>query len=225
MAPLDIKDIQEWLLAQKCMAGDLESHKELRKRIPRVLRAKLFQWGATQTEADDIAADLSSDCVATLRDGASLLRKYDGKGALDGWLLKTAFHRFLTLRRTQKFEMRFNSDGTHRSATLEIVPLLERRPPEEVLVNIIRTSLSKAFSLCSAEERLMLRLVYCEGVTQRELGRMWAWHECKVSRRLSKALDRIKSETLRDITLADPSVRITWEDFLELGDTVRLQLV
>lgn len=71
----------------------------------------------------------------------------------------------------------------------------------------------------------MLRLLYCEGVTQRELGKMWRWPECKVSRRLSRAVDWIKSETLRQIALEDPSVSIIWEDFLALGDTLRLDLV
>jgi RNA polymerase sigma factor (sigma-70 family) len=185
----------------------------------------LHQRAATQTEADDIAADLASDCVSTLRGSGSLLRKYDGKGALDGWLRKTALNRFLTLRRIRKFEMRFMFSETRRYFTLETLNILENESPEKALLSLIRTSLLKALSTCSAEERLMLRLVYCEGVTQRELGQMWEWRECKMSRRLSRALDRIKSETLRQIGLKDPSVRITWNDFLRLADELRLQLV
>jgi RNA polymerase sigma factor (sigma-70 family) len=225
MKRLEIKDAQGWLLVQKCLEGDSHCHQELRKRITQILRPKLLRRGASQTEAEDIIADLTSDCVATLGGGGSLLRKYSGKGSLDGWLLKSALHRFLTLRRTQKFDARCHCNGTQRNGTFEVVASPGTEQPDEALDHLIRKSLLNAFAACSAEERIMLRLVHCEGVTQRELSRMWGWHECKISRRLARAIERIKSETLSQVALAEPTIKITWEDLLRLCDTLQIRLL
>jgi len=224
MTPLEIRDAQGWVLAQRCLEGDSQSYQQLRNRMTQILRPKLLHRGANPTEAEDIIADLSSDCVGTMGGGGSLLRKYDGNGSLDGWLLKTAVHRFLTLRRTQKFKINFHSNGSHPDAVFDLVVSPQIEQLDHALLNLIRTSLSNALTARSAEERTMLRLVHCEGVTQRELSRMWGWHESKISRRLARAMNRIKSETLRQIALAEPTLKITWEDLLGLCDTLRTQL-
>jgi RNA polymerase sigma factor (sigma-70 family) len=159
-----------------------------------------------------------------MRGDGSLLCKYDGKGSLDGWLLKTAVHRFLTLRRTQEFQARCSSNSTHCNGISDVPASRQTEPSDEALVNLIRTSLLHALSACSAQEKIMLRLLYCQGVTQRELSRMWGWHESKISRRLARAMNQIKSETLRQVASADPTLKITWEDFLDLCDTLRIEL-
>jgi hypothetical protein len=60
----------------------------------------------------------------------------------------------------------------------------------------------------------MLKLVYEEGLTQRELCRMWGWHESKVSRELDQAMGAIREATLRSVARRDPWLKVEWDDFL-----------
>jgi hypothetical protein len=66
---------------------------------------------------------------------------------------------------------------------------------------------------------LMLRLVYLNTLTQREVGRMWGWHESKVSRCLTQAMTDIQATTLSEIKRRDPWLDLAWEDFVELCES------
>jgi len=68
----------------------------------------------------------------------------------------------------------------------------------------------------------MLRLVYLHDVTQREVGRMWGWHESKVSRCLAQAMAEIEARTQERIRETDPWMELTWEDFLDLCEAHRI---
>ena len=80
----------------------------------------------------------------------------------------------------------------------------------------MKTALTAAMAKCPSQSFVMLRLVYLNGLSQREVAQLWGCHESKVSRALDSALELIASETLRSVKEADPWLEVGWDDFLEL---------
>jgi hypothetical protein len=61
-----------------------------------------------------------------------------------------------------------------------------------------------------------LRLVYLEGITQRELSGIFEMDESKISRQLRSSIEQVGERTLGVVNQQDPLLTLTWEDFLEL---------
>ena len=61
----------------------------------------------------------------------------------------------------------------------------------------------------------MLKLVHLHQLNQREIARMWGWHESKVSRALEVAREHRARHPV-GIEAGDPWLELRWEDFLEL---------
>jgi hypothetical protein len=55
-----------------------------------------------------------------------------------------------------------------------------------------------------------------EGLTQREIARMWQFHESRVSRKLDQAMQGIKMGTMAKVKELDPFLSLEWNDFLEM---------
>ena len=49
--------------------------------------------------------------------------------------------------------------------------------------------------------------------------RMVGWSEAKVSRTLSKAMDQIRAETLKEVKQREPMLTLTWQDFQDLCES------
>jgi hypothetical protein len=96
------------------------------------------------------------------------------------------------------------------------LPGVVRAQAEGLLMDLLSRCVMKAFSETDPEILLMLRLVHIHGVTQREIGRMWRWHESKVSRSLDHAGKMIKKRVLAEVKKTDPWLRLAWEDFSDL---------
>ncbi len=175
-----------------------------------------LRGGASRTEAEDLVADLWADCFTTAASDRSLLGKYQGRSSLESWLMTVAMHRLVDLKRRQMFrgelpaldssaESFFNGSDNPRPAS-----------SEETLLDLLREAVRQAFSKTSADEMLLLKLVHFHRLTQREVGRMWGWHESKVSRTLETARDAIARNVLSALKQSDPWLELRWEDFLEL---------
>ena len=95
-------------------------------------------------------------------------------------------------------------------------PQPESVPREESLLKLLRAAIRNAFAKRDSESVLMLKLVHVHQLTQREVARMWGWHESKVSRALEVARASIARDILLELKRADPWLELRWEDFLEL---------
>lgn len=211
----------ERLVAQKCRQGNAEALAELREKNHSVLTNILLSRGASQTEADDLLADLWTDCVPGNDDRPSLLEKFSGKCSLRSWLATVVTRRWIDLKRKLSRRATVNQTSLDPSEedALARLPALEAEASENALVNMLRESLRAAFAVCPPESMVLLRLVYLHGLTQREIVRMLHWHESKVSRTLSEAMNRIEGATLQNIKRLDPMLELTWQDFLDLCET------
>jgi len=221
MSPLFNQPDEESSQIQKCLNGDAEAIAGLRNKHQPALTNILVGRGANRTEAEDLLADLWADCIFKSEDRPSLLEKFSHKCALQSWLSTVALRRLIDLKRRQKFrgEPVKQSELDSRTDFFERVPSTSSPTPESALIDMLRTSLQGALESCGAEALLILRLVYLHGVTQREVGRMFGWHESKVSRAGATAMKHIQTATLGQIQKKDPWLQLSWEDFLALCET------
>ena len=96
---------QDLTFAQSVLNANSTAATELRSRYHGRLVAVLCARGASATEAEDLVADLWSDCFAAPPNRKTLLSKYQGRCALESWLLTVATHRLIDLKRRQSFRV------------------------------------------------------------------------------------------------------------------------
>ena len=218
---------EDRLKLKECLEDDTDALTILRNKYQHFLKTVLMVRGASEIEAEDLLADLWGDCVAGADDTASLLEKYSGRCPLKNWLTTVATNRLFDLKR--KLRVRGaasyeDDEGGRNDSSLRsliLAPLIR----EGVLVGLLRESLQHALDRCSASALLMLRLVYLHGLTLREVGRMWGWHESKVSRCLTQAMSEIQANTLKLIKQTDPWMELIWQDFLDLCETHQIGFI
>ena len=99
------------------------------------------------------------------------------------------------------------------------MPAFPAPAKEPALVGMLRESLQEAFARCPADAMVCLRLVYLHGLTQREVMKLLAWSEAKVSRFLSHAMAQIEKVTMAELKKRDPLLVLTWQDFIDLCET------
>src|SRR5437762_13056439 len=96
---------QDLAFVQRVLAGEASAASELRSRYHGKLVGVLRARGANQTEAEDLVADLWTDCFAPRGNRQILLTKYQGRCALESWLLTVATNRLVDLKRRQSFRV------------------------------------------------------------------------------------------------------------------------
>jgi RNA polymerase sigma factor (sigma-70 family) len=202
--------------AQSVVSANSAAAAELRSRYQSRMVAVLCARGASATEAEDLVADLWSDCFAAPANRQTLLSKYQGRCALESWLLTVATHRLIDLKRRQSFRVEVTTADRSSDDFFDRRPQPESVPREESLLKLLRGAIQNAFSRRDSESVLMLKLVHLHQLTQREVARMWGWHESKVSRAIEVARESIARDILLELKRIDPWLELRWEDFLEL---------
>jgi RNA polymerase sigma factor (sigma-70 family) len=208
---------QDLQLIYQALAGNENAGRDLQARYSAQLKATLCKRGASITEADDLVADLWADCFGS--SGEPLLLKYEGRCPLSSWLITVVTHKLIDRKRLETLHRKLLRDksGDSQSNDLEVIGNLPACQPDNDLIGLLRRAVMNAFAAESPEKVLILRLVHVYEVTQREVGRIWNWHESKVSRTLESARVRIRTAVLADLHLKDPPLELEWEDFLLLA--------
>jgi RNA polymerase sigma factor (sigma-70 family) len=202
---------------KEVLDGDENAARALRARYDAQLMATLCKRGASRTEAEDLLADLWADCFGS--SGKPILQKYQGRCPLSAWLNTVATNRLIDFKRREAFrrELLRDESGNNQTNDFEGIGDFPARQPDSALVGLLRRPVVNAFAAESLEMLLMIRLVHIYEVTQREIGRIWNWHESKVSRALESARVRIRTAVLAELCRADPWLTLEWGDFLELA--------
>ena len=78
------------VFVREVLTGDDQAATDLRNKYHAKLIAMLCARGASMTEAEDLIADLWSDCFGGRRPHCSPLSKYAGRCALESWLVTVA---------------------------------------------------------------------------------------------------------------------------------------
>jgi RNA polymerase sigma factor (sigma-70 family) len=208
---------QDLDFVQRVLAIEPSAAKELRSRYHGKLVGVLRARGANQTEAEDLVADLWTDCFAARENRPTLLNKYQGRCALESWLLTVATHRLVDLKRRQSFRVEVpgsTADSPDDFFDRRAQP--EKPTSEKPLLNLLRQAIQTAFAKQEPEAVLMMKLVHLHQISQRELARMWGWHESKISRTLDVTRQNVARIILAELKKVDPWLELRWDDFVEL---------
>jgi RNA polymerase sigma factor (sigma-70 family) len=211
---------QDQALVLACMRGEDRPMRDLQERLHKRLMGQLVNRGASETEAADLLADLWAECVVGREGRPPLFEKYHGKCALYTWLVTVATHRLVDLKRRQRFqgELPVSRDNEEDGPDFDRLPGHSGRVDgdDAALRELMRGALRKALVEVEAEAFTLLQLVYMHGVMQREVARVFGWHESKVSRTLDAAMEAIAARTMREIKAIDPWLELSWQDFVEM---------
>ena len=208
---------QDLAFVQRVLASEAPAASELRSRYHGKLVGVLRARGASQTEAEDLVADLWTDCFAPRGNRQTLLTKYQGRCALESWLLTVATNRLVDLKRRQSFRVDVSSSTSDSPEDFfDRRPQPEKPTSEKPLLNLLHGAIQRAFAKQDEDAVLMLKLVHLHQLTQREISRMWGWHESKVSRTLEVTRQSVAKIILVELKKVDPWLELRWEDFVEL---------
>ena len=205
-------------LVERALAGDEAAICELRDQHGGHLKARLLRRGASETDAQEILADLWSDCVM----GKFRRWQPQAGSSLIGWLSSVATNRLIDHFRRQKFHADpghddgGGEDAFSQARARDGASVKGASPCDAELSRLLRSALACALQRCDQTGLLMLKLVHLQGLTGREIARMWGWHESKVSRTVSGAEEQIREFTLAEIRRREPTLELVWEDLLEL---------
>jgi RNA polymerase sigma factor (sigma-70 family) len=219
MNPVRARFVEDLALVEECLAGRESAWASLRERLHSILRSALIRRGASESEADDLLADFWADTI--LKSGQrGILERFDGSYSLKNWFASIVTHRFVDLKRRQRFQ------ADLPAATPELppndfdrLPCTGAAPQESALLGLMQQALKHALQQVDVEERVLLRLVYLEGLTQREIAAVWSIDETKLSRLLRRAMETIATETTAYVRRRDPYLQLTWQDLIELCES------
>jgi len=210
----------ERLQVSRCCQGDLEALTQLRERCHGPLLGILLARGASRTEAEDLLADLWADCVPGQDDRPSILERFSGRCTVQGWLATVATNRWVDLKRKQSRLAGAGQSGNDLTEHDELARLeAASYASEDTLIALLRDCLKSAFARGGPKARVLFRLVYLQGLSQREIMQMLGWSESKVSRFFSRAMKEVETHTLAEVKNRDPWLELTWQDFVELCET------
>ena len=86
-------------LVARCRQGDPDALAELYEKYHGSLFGILLSQGANRTDVEDLLADLWADYIPGRDDRPSILEKFSGKCALQGWLSTLATNRWVDRER------------------------------------------------------------------------------------------------------------------------------
>ena len=142
--------------------------------------------------------------------------KYQGRCSLESWLITVAMHRLIDLKRRQTFRKQVANADSDPDQFFESIPHLDEAKTEQPLLDLMLRATRNSFASNRSEGLLMLKLLHLHRISQREIARMWGWHESKVSRALETTRQQIAAAILDELKRTDPWLELRWEDFIEL---------
>jgi RNA polymerase sigma factor (sigma-70 family) len=166
--------------------------------------ASLISRGASRDVAEDVVSEILAECVT--ESPRNLLARFKGEGPPDGWLIRVAINRLISLQRREKM-MEPAEDGK-----MEFLPCERMEVMEEALKAIVSKALRDAIESLPAESRLLLWLRHGYGISQNRLCTCWRSTPSKLSRALSSARRIVRDQTLRSIQTKDPGLHLQWQD-------------
>jgi DNA-directed RNA polymerase specialized sigma24 family protein len=208
---------EDLALAQACLAGEEGAWRRFEESHRNPLVSLLVNRGARREEAEDIVAVLWMDIGGFGSSREPLLKRFLGTGPLKCWLSSVATMRLIALRRRKRLVIDLRGENDFDNL-MDSTPAAGGFECPQDLGEAMRASLLRAWRKCPAELRVMLQLVHSECITQREISKLWGWHESKICRTLEAAMQQIRKDTLAEISAHDPESVLNWRDFIELGN-------
>lgn len=230
MTDKTVQFVADKVFAEQVMAGDTGALREFYRRYEELFSKRLvYRAGDFHVQfAIDAVAEFLCECVAPSlnRRGkarAPRLSRYDGSAPLEATLYRWCLCKFLDKLRHQHGKLSLDDpDLKLHSVNAEdiLAELPDGQSPdgEQAIITLVHNSVSSALENADQEGIVLMRLAFLHNVPQKTLADAWSVHPTQIGRRIKATLESIQQATIARIHRQDPTLEITWEDILCLGE-------
>jgi len=199
---IDALHADDLCLIVACERGDQSAWDDLVGRFGATVRSAARSASPNEDAAEDLAQSIWAELygLRTRADGrpAGKLAYYSGRGSLGGWLRAVVGQLAIDQHRKSARLVQTEEDGdfdrlarASNSGEETLSASQAPRSPEASLVqrreaSDIELALTRAIGELSAEDRLLVKLYYFDGLKLREAGTVLGVHEATASRRLTR---------------------------------------
>ena len=186
-----------------CEQNDDNAWSELVERFTPTVRSAARTASSNEDAAEDLAQSIWAELygLRSSKDGkrSTKLAYYSGRGSLAGWLRAVVGQLAVDTYRKQSRLVQTEEDADldrlarelPSGATGQIAVSAGLNNPEQVIANRLASSdmqaaLERAMKELNAEDRLLVKLYYFDGLRLREAGAVLGVHEATASRRLTR---------------------------------------
>lgn len=186
--------LNDLVLARTCAAG----HERAWEHFVAVYRQPLTRAAIAITGSETLGRDLADQLYGelyglNLREGERRcpLLSYRGRGSLMGWLRTTLAQRHVDHHRRTRREEPLDEIDAQAPDPLPQTPAGE--------LSLLERAIEAAVGERDAEERFLLAAYYLDGQTLLEIARVLGVHEATVSRKLKRATESTRKQTLKNL--------------------------
>jgi RNA polymerase sigma-70 factor len=198
---IDAIHAEDLCLVIACEARNENAWSDLIARFGATVRSAARSVAGSEDAADDLAQSIWAELHGLReRDGkpGGKIGYYSGRGSLGGWLravvgqLAVDQHRkqsrFVQAEEESDLDRLSNSsdDAREKAITSAVGSDPEAAYIENSLAAAVESALAKSLGELSAEDRLLVKLYYFDGLKLREAGAILGVHEATASRRLTR---------------------------------------
>jgi len=191
-----------------CENGDEDAWSELVERFTSTVRSAARSASSNEDAAEDLAQSIWAELfgLRNRKDGksSSKLAYYSGRGSLAGWLRAVVAQLAVDTYRKQSRLVqteedsdldRLSQDSVASDGNLFGASLAQN--PEHAVSNRfaemdLQAALRTAVNNLAADDRLLVKLYYFDGLRLREAGAVLGVHEATASRRLTKVQTELR---------------------------------
>jgi RNA polymerase sigma-70 factor (ECF subfamily) len=190
-----------------CETGNEKAWSDLISRFGATVRSAARSVAGTEDAAEDLSQSIWAE-LHGLRSGGDRpngkIGYYSGRGSLGGWLRAVVGQMAIDQHRKQSRFVQTEEDGeldriSNSSEERQGDPgkISTAPDPEASLLAVssasaVESALEKAVGRLSAEDRMLVKLYYFDGLRLREAGAVLGVHEATASRRLSRVHTEIR---------------------------------
>jgi RNA polymerase sigma-70 factor len=186
-----------------CERGDQQAWSDLVERYGATVKSAARHASSNEDAAEDLAQSIWAELygLRVRADGrpSGKLAYYSGRGSLGGWLRAVVGQLAVDQHRKQARLVQTEEDAdfdrlareSHEGDGTSGATAGRHADPEHALADAraardVETALARAIKELDAEDRLLVRLYYFDGLRLREAGAVLGVHEATASRRLTK---------------------------------------
>jgi RNA polymerase sigma factor (sigma-70 family) len=205
------------LLVRRALSGDeraADTIYSMRSQLVSYLRMKGAPEGSL---SEDLVADFLGDCFGARERSARasatrLLEMYKGDGPLIGWLKVCCWKKFLdNARRIKATPLSEHEELDSGAVAYSVAASVEPEVKARILA-----ALEYAFDGIDSLQIIFLRLVYLEGVSQKDIAAVFDCNDSTISRQLNDGLKALRRKVKSFQQRYPESIKLEWPDLLAI---------
>ncbi|MDM7921557.1 MAG: sigma-70 family RNA polymerase sigma factor [Pyrinomonadaceae bacterium] len=189
-------------LVLACERGDEKAWEDLVANFDSTVKAAARKMSSSTEDAEDLASSIWAELYGLRQDAdgkkKSKLGYYSGRGSLAGWLRAVVSQlavdefrkqsKFVQIEEDREFE-NLAETASNEAGNREVVHHGET--PEELLTEKqsaadVSAALREAIEGLEAEDKLILKLYYFDGLKLKDIAATFGYHEATASRRIAR---------------------------------------